>query len=272
MDGERFDGLARMLGRGLSRRRMLGALMGAAGLLAAPSAPAKRLEDRGRARNHTQRRVGAEAAENACERLCAQLFPRADRARDRCLQRAAENQAICACPGFCRRLYPRNPARQLACLRAALADGPESLCGQCGADPILACAQADGSHICCANPDEICGEGACCTPRTCATGCTCGMLDPGCGLPPIDCNQELCGPGTFCAVRPGFGIGCCDCAASPGEERCSTGSGSACPDGDVSLPGGVGSGTGVCGGEGGSGGGGNSGGDGGGGQGPAPNP
>jgi hypothetical protein len=232
MDDERFDAFVRVLGTGSTRRGVLGALAGAAGLhLSDTDARRKRGgKNRNRKRGEAKGRVGAEVAVNACANLCALIFPRPGRPRNRCLQRAAANQVVCECVSFCRRVYPGDLRAQLACLRAAVEGEPESVCLACGADPDFACPQPAGGHICC-SAGQSCQSGICGSgdggdggnggdggdggeAGGCVETCDpvvrqCGVLDrSGCGLEPLNCGN--CGPGQYC--NEGFGSCklCCD--------------------------------------------------------------
>ena len=158
------------------------------------------------------------------------------------------------CARFCTAVFPPGPGRGRCVRDAAHGAG---LCHECGADTAQVCELSDGSFRCCGATGGFCLDGACCTPKTCADACTCGVLDPGCGLPPIDCAQE-CGANQYCEISVDLGFTCCNCGDGIG---CGF-SGGECPNGDVLNPGSGGPNT--CDGQGGPGGGPGGGGPGGG--------
>jgi hypothetical protein len=168
VDHKRFDDLVQRVSRDTTRRTMLGAALALAGGLLVGQVESE-AKPRGR-KKRRRNRANAEVAINSCAKLCAVL---PTRLRARCLAEAAASKVACECPSFCVRLHPGKPLKQLACLKGAAEHPQSSLCVACGADPDLACTQADGSVICRA-------ANGCCQNSDC-TGATCNTTTHACG-------------------------------------------------------------------------------------------
>lgn len=206
MDTARFDAMSRSLGGSLSRRGVLAALVTAYGL--AQSDDTASAKHRSKPHDRDPGRPGSNHGPG---------------------NHADHANLVRDCKDFCKSVFP--PGRDRGRCISDAAHG-EGLCHECGADEEQICRDADGSARCCAAVGSICHQGACCTPKTCNDSCTCGVIDPGCGLPPIDCSQT-CSSGSYCEIRSGQGLVCVDCSFGGVSGQ----AGNSCPNGDEANPG-----------------------------------
>ena len=186
MDERRLDAIAKVIGAGTNRRRVLAGLLGGtlAGILSRQETEARKKKGRKKKRRGVGAQTHAQQSREACAEFCQNL--------------------------------PQGPRRG-ECI-ASCGTGEDGLFTQCQEDPARLCPQTNGTTICCTPPRTVCdaATGACVCPTVvCPPPKT--QLNPTtcvCECPPITCdrgqtlNPETCQcEGPICPEQSC----CCNC-------------------------------------------------------------